>query len=778
MYNFANIPAELKRLPQWVVWKYEMTDDGKPTKVLYNPKGGWRASTTDARTWVTFDEAVAAYEAGNGEWSGIGFVFTNFDEYCGIDLDATEEPEAYERQVRVFEAMNSYSELSPSGKGLHIIVKASIPHGRKRSFIEVYSWGRFFTFTGNVYRDAPIEDRQDMVMRLWEEMGEHASEVYFAGDAAPKMFDDELMTKIASAHNGAHFVDLFEGRWQVHGYPSQSEADQALMNFIVFHTKNRGQASRIFRASALGKRDKAQRDKYIEYTINRAFDQTLPPIDVSAIIDQANAAIAERNRQREITQAPALQMAPEPANFQPPARFDGFDLDMWRRIDPPGLMGDIAQFVYQAAPRPVKEIALAASVGIMAGVCGRAFNYSGSGLNMYIMMLAETGRGKEAMATGVNKLMSAAVGNNEFPSFWDFIGPADMASGSGLLKHIAERTQPSMLSITGEVGLRLQRMSARNANMAESTLQSVLLDLYGKSGAGQVLRPTVYSDKKNNVEMMYSPAFSWLGEGTPSSFYQALDETQIASGLLPRFIVIEYNGPRTELNTRSSFAHPSQNLLTRFRDLCTLALTANQKGEVLNVNHTSDAADKLALFNMYCDHMINTAPPGSPTIQLWNRAYQKAFRLAALLAVSHNHPAPMIDTQMVEWAISLVMTDILTMVKKFENDEIGTGVVTDAQKRIAHAVMSVVDGTVNLNVNEMKLKDSFVISRSTLSRLTIGFKVFKEDKRLFNETIEELTKLGALNKLSKGEAMQSHGSSADLFQVSSLQWFIDRVSST
>jgi len=774
MYNFQNIPDELTRLNQWVVWKYEQTDDGKQTKILYNPAGGWRASTTDARTWDTFANAVRVYENSNGTYAGIGFVFTNFDEYCGIDLDSTEDQEAYARQVKVYEALNSYSELSPSGKGLHIIVKATIPHGRKRSFIEVYSWGRFFTFTGNVFGPTrPIEDRQETVMRLWEEMGEHANEIYFAGDAAPRMFDDELIPKMEGAFNGQHFKDLFTGNWQIHGYPSQSEADQALMNFIIFHTKNRAQAMRIFRMSALGQRDKAQRDKYLEYTMNRAFDLTLPPIDVSAIIDQANAAIAARNAARPVLDFQPT--APEPGHSAPPARFDGFDLDMWRNIDPPGLLRDIADFVFQAAPRPIKEIALATALGIMAGVCGRAFNYSGTGLNLYIMMLAETGRGKEAMSSGATKLFTAVVGNNEYPSLWHFLGPSNMASGSGLLKDLVNSPQPSMISITGEVGKRMQQMSAQGANIAEKQLERVLLDLYGKSGAGQVLLRTSYSDKSNNIEMMHSPAFSWLGEGTPSSFYEALNETQISSGLLPRFIVLEYTGPRPELNERSNLVHPSQNLLSRFRDLATISLQANQKGDVINVNHSPDAADKLRLFNIYCDHKINSTDPSSPTIQLWNRAHLKVLRISALLAIAHNHQSAVIDGQMVDWAISLVMCDVLNLVGKFERDEIGSGLGGEAIRLIAQSIIKVAEDRVKLKPQDARYASDRVISRSLLMTMTASYKLFKDNGRLFNDTIEELIKLGALNRLSPGDTRQTYGTSAQLFQVSDMSFFSDRV---
>ena len=91
-------------------------------------------------------------------------------------------------------------------------------------------------------------------------------------------------------------------------------------------------------------------------------------------------------------------------------------------VPPPGLMGEIAKFIHAAAPRPVPEIALAGAIGLMAGICGRAFNVSGTGLNQYILLLAPTGTGKEAAATGINSLMKSI--RSEVPASEKFIGPA------------------------------------------------------------------------------------------------------------------------------------------------------------------------------------------------------------------------------------------------------------------------------------------------------------------------------------------------------------------
>jgi hypothetical protein len=115
--TFDHIPEELKRHHQWVGWRFERTDQGKPTNVPYNVRTGYHASTTDPQTWAPFVDAVAAVAAGHV--IGIGFVFTERDPYCGIDLDTPVDPETGvslldpvdgARQQSIFQAMNSYSE--------------------------------------------------------------------------------------------------------------------------------------------------------------------------------------------------------------------------------------------------------------------------------------------------------------------------------------------------------------------------------------------------------------------------------------------------------------------------------------------------------------------------------------------------------------------------------------------------------------------------------------------------------------------------------------------
>ncbi len=157
----GNIPGELKDMRQWVGWEYE-TRGGKLTKIPKDPKTGANASSTDPDTWASIQEALIAMEAYG--FDGIGFVFSESDPFTGIDLDkclnpATDELEAWAR--RWVDLFQSYTEITPSGTGLHIIVKGKLTgKGRKKGSFEVYDKGRFFTFTGNILNGNGCDTRQ------------------------------------------------------------------------------------------------------------------------------------------------------------------------------------------------------------------------------------------------------------------------------------------------------------------------------------------------------------------------------------------------------------------------------------------------------------------------------------------------------------------------------------------------------------------------------------------------------------------------------------------
>lgn len=170
----ASIPSELRDRPQWVAWE-RVEREGKPTKRPVNPHTGGGASSTDPRTWGTFAEAVASREARG--LSGVGFVFAEGGGLVGVDLDhcvrddGSLEPWAEEW----VDALESYTEISPSGTGVHVFVRGEWAEERRnrQGGIEVYARGRFFTVTGDRWPGTPetVEERQEALDRLAARLG-------------------------------------------------------------------------------------------------------------------------------------------------------------------------------------------------------------------------------------------------------------------------------------------------------------------------------------------------------------------------------------------------------------------------------------------------------------------------------------------------------------------------------------------------------------------------------------------------------------------------------
>lgn len=143
-----NAPDELKALPNWVCYRMEERyGQPKPTKVPYNPITGDKAKANDATTWTDYETCVAAVE--RGEYDGVGFEFGN--GYVGVDLDHCRDDETGKIEDwanEIIAHLHSYTEVSPSGTGVHIIIKGKLPSGGRRiGPIEMYDTARYFTVT-------------------------------------------------------------------------------------------------------------------------------------------------------------------------------------------------------------------------------------------------------------------------------------------------------------------------------------------------------------------------------------------------------------------------------------------------------------------------------------------------------------------------------------------------------------------------------------------------------------------------------------------------------
>lgn len=256
------IPAELIACDQWVIWRLEPTDDSRPTKVPYRAATpGMKASTTDPETWGSYEAALAAAE--RDDVAGIGFVFTPRDPFAGIDLDGCFTGDClHEQAAWVVSRLDSYAERSPSRTGLHVIVRARLTGGRKRTDttpwggkFETYDAARFFTVTGEHLAMTPpqIEARQEQLDRLREELlpEPHQATDRRVGRVTVSTDDAELLERARNAKNGREFHRLWGGDTSAYE-GDDSRADLALCGHLAYWCgRDPDRIDRLFRRSGL-----------------------------------------------------------------------------------------------------------------------------------------------------------------------------------------------------------------------------------------------------------------------------------------------------------------------------------------------------------------------------------------------------------------------------------------------------------------------------------------------------------------------------------------------
>ena len=357
-----SIPSELRPIEHWICWR-EGERDGKPTKIPtkpYRTNGSPNLDVTDPSQRRDFETAWKSLNDSRVDADGLGFVFTEEVGIAGVDLDKCRNPETGELEewaAAIVERLDSYTEVSPSGTGVHILVGGELPPGgNRKGRVEMYDTDRYFTVTGEHVEGTPTDIRKCQVelaevhrdyirggidsegqMSLdvsaesnesgGREKGGHRDtepsvrqsanalrERY--GDALgsiedaavrealervatkylprelPRTFDDlagpgvelsdeEVLTRMFDSNGGERKRRLYEGDTAMWGspqadYPSQSEADMALVHNLAFWTgKDPHQMDSLFRGSGLyrekwGRKHYSSGATYGEVAIARA----------------------------------------------------------------------------------------------------------------------------------------------------------------------------------------------------------------------------------------------------------------------------------------------------------------------------------------------------------------------------------------------------------------------------------------------------------------------------------------------------------------------------
>lgn len=306
---------ELKTLRQWVAWRIEWdAKNERKTKPPYNIHTDTRADKTNPEHWAGYDEVISyAYHKGiiQGHSGGAGFVFTDKDCYCGIDLDhVIKNDELIPEAQEIVALMDSYTEYSYSGDGLHILVKlneplASFCNKHKAdlgiaSRIEIYDSAWYFTVSGKPYGEPkPIAERTQQCKQLcatfftkkpaekitapettattkktplaeWKYNPEHYNAFMASLGMKPEdLSDTELWQRMFDSEHGRDIQALYYGDISAYG-SDHSRADLALCSYLAYWTNgDKARIDKMFRQSGL-MRDKWQRSDYQQRTINQA----------------------------------------------------------------------------------------------------------------------------------------------------------------------------------------------------------------------------------------------------------------------------------------------------------------------------------------------------------------------------------------------------------------------------------------------------------------------------------------------------------------------------
>ena len=305
-----NVPDVLKQAARWCCWRREPTKSGKLTKKPMQPRWPSRGlSKTTPAHWAEFRVAVDAYSRYRGHETtpldGIGFitgggiVALDFDECC--DEVTREVSPAVTEWLR---RLNTYAEFSPSGRGVRAFVRGVLP-GRnvtsKAAGFELYGDDAYVTVTGFRVPGTPdvLAEGSELLAKMCEEAvaavaaakaARKASSARTAATICPEKpvqgagrlptpsanGQRDVLALAMSSANGAAIDRLWQGEWQG-AYPSQSEAELALANYLAFYAGPGGEAevARLMQVSGLN-RDKFANSlgdgrTYLSHTVATAY---------------------------------------------------------------------------------------------------------------------------------------------------------------------------------------------------------------------------------------------------------------------------------------------------------------------------------------------------------------------------------------------------------------------------------------------------------------------------------------------------------------------------
>lgn len=721
------LPVELKQWCSAIL----LSEDGKKRRVPVDPRTQNPASVNNPVTWATYDETPAPR----------GFVLTEADPYVVIDLDAPKTPEDEQNIAGLLHVFrDTYIELSTSGKGYHIWCRGRWPSTlrNRKGAVEVYGQRRFIVCTEKPINNNPIIDCPQL-SELAAVMGQ--KDIVTDTDLAPR-FDDEWTMNAAfyNAPDGAWFQQAWRD-----GYPegcNKSEHDMAVANKLARWTGNFEQFVRLWQSSALWRPD--EKPRYVQNYLWKTFQAARSartgakqaiPYWYSVHGKQVWEAMQQEQLQQSLARAQAIDVAP-PA----PALVEGA-IPM-----PPGLLGEVAKYIYDTSGSPVWEIAVSVAITFCSAIFGNKWRTpSGNGLGHYVVLLSDSGSGKTA-ATGRASALARQVENTGNPLMSTLAGPGYFASGQALLKRFADT--PCMYSFLSEFDGTLKRLDPSNASDSYIEFRRVLLEVFD----AERVNATAYAQKQDGTQSVDHPLFSFLGDTRADDFFELVDEQFARSGFLARLTLIEYSGPvpyppqhyrpyvPDDLVNRVSAAVTG---CARETGIGSIALAADASAHMWELTK-----ERVDLMNSTKDELIRGA---------WNRFDLRVMRLASVVACGVNWESPIVTMEHVRWAEGIVRWGL----ERILGNRVTTGSVGDGETRFSGDIVEFVQWyrsatpkqRKNRHVPAALLERNDVFPFAAAKHYLHRRKRYKSHKlgaaKAIELALDEAVKVGALDVLSQ-----------------------------
>lgn len=420
---------------------------------------------------------------------------------------------------------------------------------------------------------------------------------------------------------------------------------------------------------------------------------------------------------------------------------------------PPGLMGQMCREINEMAHHPNQSIAVVAGVALVAGIVGRTYNVRGTGLNMFISLLANTGVGKELITRAINHaFMDGYIGEGAA----SFRGPGRFTGPRGIIKSLQQGM--SQICVMTEAGL----LNASTAGDG-SGITRTLLSLYTRSGKLDWTQTEIYSNEDESIPSLNAPALSIIAESTPQTFIQGfLSSKADVNGEMARTWIVRLKGDKEKLQriTRTGFSQPVAQQLKQLIGICAPNQLSPTPQAVYDIDIPEPVyhdSDRLTQRENRFKHEGKAFEQATTS-----RAWIKQVKLSAICSIFNNPVHLQLQEDAYNWACKVVDKEIQEI-----HDSLTHENSADLHTVVGAVIVPVIYKVLHNGYKDKKkqvvytLRKVSIVTRTALHQALVNNRTLKELDTANGRTITGLDKIlghmcevGYLRRIEKAEMMQ------------------------